>query len=64
MLQGLTPFHALILSAKQGGIWYNFYNLWYDLTGDPTSQYQAGHSPHKATGLVREIEIGHKLEVL
>ncbi len=52
----LPPVQPLMLSAKQGGMEYHFYSLWYDLAGAraPTSQSQGEHSHHKATELMMD----------
>ena len=42
--------YLIMLSVKQEGIKYHFWNLWCDLTWDSTPVYQAigEHSNHKA----------------
>ena len=61
--RGATPYpgllhftldpYLMVLSAKQGGIKYPFFSLWYDLTWDwtPASRTIGEHSNHYANGI-------------
>ncbi len=47
--RNLLQTKPLMLSAKQGGVWYHFHSLWYDLAGGRTP---TPWSNHKASELV------------